>query len=175
MIHDLAHPWDEPGMPRHALMGAAAVRVLLGERVAALIKGHVPAKRYLVTVDPAYREQLSPGSVDTLIAQGGDLSAAEVTAFTARPHWRAAVALRRADDGAKVPDAVVAGLDHWLPILPRSRQLTPVPWGRHGHSSEAAASHAVPHVDHLAEVVVAVADRLPGDVERHGFSRPHPV
>src|SRR5262245_47244388 len=51
LIHDLAHPWDERGQPHHATLGAAAVRQLLGERVAALIAGHVAAKRYLVTVD----------------------------------------------------------------------------------------------------------------------------
>lgn len=30
LIHDLAHPWDGPGQPRHATMGADAVRTILG-------------------------------------------------------------------------------------------------------------------------------------------------
>src|SRR5215510_13579646 len=47
LVHDLAHPWDGPGQPRHAALGARAVRALLGSRIADLIAGHVPAKRYL--------------------------------------------------------------------------------------------------------------------------------
>ncbi len=117
LIHDLAHPWDEAGMPRHAVMGAAAVRGLLGARMAALIEGHVPAKRYLVTVDPAYRALLSSGSIETLAAQGGDLTPAHAAAFEANPDWRATVALRRADDAAKVVGAQVPDLDHWLPAI----------------------------------------------------------
>jgi predicted HD phosphohydrolase len=113
LIHDLAHPWDGPGQPRHALMAADAVRGLMGERVADLVAGHVPAKRYLVTTDPDYRARLSADSIATLAAQGGDLSADEVAWFESLPHWEAMVVLRRADDGAKVPGAVVAGLDRW--------------------------------------------------------------
>ena len=42
---------------------------------------------------------------------------AEVAAAEALPHWAAAVALRRADDGAKVPGADVPPLEHWTPII----------------------------------------------------------
>jgi predicted HD phosphohydrolase len=117
LVHDLAHPWDGPGQPNHHRLGADAVRDLLGARVAALVEAHVDAKRYLVTVDPAYRATLSPGSIHTLAAQGSDLSPAEVAAAEALPHWAAAVALRRADDGAKVPGADVPPLEHWTPII----------------------------------------------------------
>ena len=34
LIHDLAHPWDGPGQPRHATTGADAVRTILGVIVA---------------------------------------------------------------------------------------------------------------------------------------------
>ncbi|MEY4248361.1 MAG: hypothetical protein RIS69_1908, partial [Actinomycetota bacterium] len=94
LIHDLAHPWDGPGQPRHATMGAEAVRPILGDRVAALIEGHVPAKRFLVTTRPEYRALLSEDSIMTLAAQGGDLTDAEVAAFTTNPWWEAMVALR---------------------------------------------------------------------------------
>ena len=114
LIHDLAHPWDGPGQPRHATMGADAVRGVLGERVASLIEGHVPAKRYLVSTRPEYRSVLSTDSIMTLEAQGGDLTADEIRAFESHPHWRAMVALRVADDAAKDPRAVVPGLDHWI-------------------------------------------------------------
>ena len=119
LVHDLAHPWDEAGQPRHALMGADAVRALLGERVARLIAGHVPAKRWLVSADAAYRAALSPGSIATLAAQGGDMSPVERAWFEALPDWQAMVALRRADDGAKVPGADVPGLIAWVDAVRR--------------------------------------------------------
>ncbi len=117
LIHDLAHPWDGPGQPRHATMGADAVRTILGERVAALIEGHVSAKRFLVTTQPEYRDLLSPDSVMTLEAQGGDLSLQEVVDFQSNPWWEAMVALRIADEGAKDPNAVVPELEHWIDAI----------------------------------------------------------
>jgi predicted HD phosphohydrolase len=117
LVHDLAHPWDGPGQPRHATMGAAAVTDLLGARIATLIRAHVPAKRYLVATCPGYAALLSADSVMTLEAQGGPMSPAEVAAFEQDPDAAAMVALRLADDGAKIPGAVVPGLDHWEPVL----------------------------------------------------------
>ncbi len=119
LVHDLAHPWDEAGQPRHALMGGDAVRPLLGERVARLIAGHVPAKRWLVTCDPGYRATLSAGSIATLAAQGADMSAAERAWVESLPDWQAMVMLRRADDGAKVPGADVPGLEAWADAIRR--------------------------------------------------------
>jgi gamma-butyrobetaine dioxygenase len=64
----------------------------------------VRAKRYLCAIEPAYLEVLSPGSVASLQRQGGPMDGAEVAAFEANPGWEDAVALRRWDDQAKVPD-----------------------------------------------------------------------
>ena len=94
LVHDLAHPWDGAGQPRHAALGADAVRPVLGDRVARLVEGHVAAKRYLVTVDPGYGDWLSPDSVTTLRAQGGAMTDDEVAAFAADPDVGAMVALR---------------------------------------------------------------------------------
>ena len=119
LVHDIAHPWDGPGQPKHAIMGADAVRQVLGERVASLVAGHVPAKRWLVTNDPAYQRQLSADSVTTLVAQGGVMSVDEVRSFESLDDYHCMIALRRADDGAKVPGALVPGLDTWLDALHR--------------------------------------------------------
>ena len=110
LVHDLAHPWDGPGQPRHATMGAIAVRDVLGDRVADLILSHVPAKRYLVATREEYSALLSPDSVMTLAAQGGPMNAEEVEAFERNPDLAAMVDLRIADDGAKVPGKVVPPL-----------------------------------------------------------------
>jgi predicted HD phosphohydrolase len=117
LLHDLAHPWDGAGQTDHAAIGAAAVRPILGERVAQLIAGHVEAKRYLVAVTPDYLGRLSVDSVATLEAQGGPLSPDEAGRFASRPDRRALVGLRLADDAAKVPGAVVPGLVGWATTL----------------------------------------------------------
>lgn len=110
LVHDLAHPWDGPGQPRHASMGAIAVRAVLGDRVAELILSHVPAKRYLVATHEEYASILSPDSVMTLAAQGGPMTADEIAAFEENDDLQAMVELRIADDGAKIPGKVVAPL-----------------------------------------------------------------
>jgi len=98
-------------------MGAQAVSDLLGSRVGFLIEAHVDAKRYLVATDADYQATLSPGSVVTLAAQGGPLEAEEIATVERHGDWGAAVALRRADDGAKVVGADVPGLDHWIDAI----------------------------------------------------------
>jgi predicted HD phosphohydrolase len=110
LVHDLAHPWDGPGQPRHASMGAIAVRDVLGDRVADLILSHVPAKRYLVSTREEYSSVLSPDSVMTLAAQGGPMNEDEIAEFERHNELQAMIDLRIADDGAKVPGKVVPGL-----------------------------------------------------------------
>lgn len=119
LVHDIGHqlvPGDDAG---HGIAGAHAVRSLLGDRVARLVEYHVPAKRYLVAVDPDYRSTLSPISVTTLAAQGGPMSAAEIAHHEALPDWPAALVLRHADEAAKVPGRTVPTLAHWRPVLER--------------------------------------------------------
>jgi predicted HD phosphohydrolase len=117
LLHDVGHLLAPGHEDAHGAVGAAFVRPVLGQRVAALIEAHVPAKRYLVTVDPGYRSQLSDGSIRTLEVQGDAMSDAEVEAFRAAPYAEAAVQLRRADEAAKDPAADVTDLATWLPTL----------------------------------------------------------
>lgn len=115
LVHDLGHvavPDDADGHGRH---GRVLFEGLLGGRVAALVELHVPAKRYLVTVESGYGDTLSPGSVLTLAEQGGPMTLDEVSWFTAQRHHRDAIVLRRADEAAKVPGRQVPGLDEWIP------------------------------------------------------------
>ena len=125
LIHDIGHAL----MPRggevddvqhdliHGIVAGDAVRDLLGDRVAELVELHVPAKRYLVTVESSYGGVLSKMSAVTLANQGGPMTNEEVEEFEALPELDAAVALRRADEAAKVPGRDVPGLDHWRPII----------------------------------------------------------
>jgi predicted HD phosphohydrolase len=115
LVHDIGHRLGSD--EEHGQLGADAVRPVLGERVAALVAAHVPAKRYLIATDPAYRARLSPDSVRTLALQGGAFSADEARAFAAEPHAADALALRRADEEAKVPGRAVGPLQGWLAVL----------------------------------------------------------
>jgi len=120
LVHDLG--WLDRGPEgrvrmrpdaAHDARGARLVAPVLGPRVARLVGGHVTAKRYLVVTDPAYRARLSTRSVETLEFQGGELDADAMREFAASPDRDDIVALRRADERAKVPGASVPGLVAW--------------------------------------------------------------
>jgi predicted HD phosphohydrolase len=115
LIHDIGHQFGSDA--EHGRLGAAEVRDLLGERVAGLIEGHVPAKRFLVATDEHYAAVLSEDSTETLKLQGGPMTEVEVAQFSNRPFSDDAVLLRRADDRAKVPGQRVPSLDHWLEVV----------------------------------------------------------
>jgi predicted HD phosphohydrolase len=115
LVHDIGHRFGSD--EEHGRLGADAVRPALGERVATLVEAHVPAKRYLVATDATYRDRLSPDSVRTLAVQGGALPDEEARAFAGAPYAASAVALRRADEEAKVAGRAVTPLERWLELL----------------------------------------------------------
>ncbi len=117
LVHDIGHLVAGATDEAHAVDGAAAVRATLGERVAGIVALHVEAKRYLVTADGAYDDELSEDSVVSLGRQGGAFSAPEAAAFLTRPLAAEAVTLRRADDHGKDLALLVRPLDSWLPTL----------------------------------------------------------
>ncbi|RVU22813.1 HD domain-containing protein [Streptomyces antnestii] len=114
LVHDIGHrlrPGDDAG---HADTAADAVRPLLGQRVARLVRLHVPAKRYLAMSDPA--RGLSPQSALTLEVQGGPMTPAEAAAFARDPLAEDAVTLRQADDAGKVVGLDAGVLEDWRPV-----------------------------------------------------------
>ena len=113
-IADIAFPDDHA---HHDRVGAALVEPLFGDRVAKLVGAHVTAKRYLLTTEPAYRDGLSPRSVETLLIQGEALTPRECAELEADPDVAQIVALRRADERAKNPSARVPGLAAWRSLL----------------------------------------------------------
>src|SRR5262249_46041577 len=119
LVHDLGwlerdgDSWTLRLDAAHDVEGRQLVGPLLGPRVADLVGGHVAAKRFLLATDPAYRNVLSARSETTLQFQGGVMTAAEADEFAAVPHSGDLVALRRADDNAKVRGKQVPGLDAW--------------------------------------------------------------
>ncbi len=124
-MHDIGHllvPGDDAG---HGRTGAAAVRELLGTRVARLVEPHVVAKRYLAATDSQHAAKLSASSRRTLVSQGGPMTSTEAVAFEADPEFAAALALRRADDAGKVVGLAVAPLEFWRPVIERVAAAQP--------------------------------------------------
>ena len=117
LVHDIGHDLVPEDQDRHGVHAAEAVRWLLGERVARLVELHVPAKRYLITVDPRYTNLLSARSAMTVQQQGGPMTSGDLIAFEDTGCSADALILRMADDGAKVPGAVVPPLDAWRASL----------------------------------------------------------
>jgi len=123
LVHDLGWLESRGGAwtlrldAAHDVEGRALVEGLLGPRIAALVGGHVAAKRYLLATDRDYASLLSARSEETLGFQGGVMTPAEVTEFEGRPDRDDLVALRRADDAAKVRGATVDPLESWRPAV----------------------------------------------------------
>ena len=121
LLHDVGHllhglPEDvaERGVDgRHEEAGARWLRDVFGPAVAEPVRLHVAAKRYLCAVEPGYRAALSAASELSLQLQGGPFTADEVRRFEREPYWDSAVAVRRWDDGAKVPGLRTPGLEHY--------------------------------------------------------------
>lgn len=127
-LHDFGHICADPdvsgsmegyGIVRHERVGAEALRKLgFSEKIAALVAGHVQAKRYLVATDPGYFAGLSEASKYTLEQQGGLMSPAEREEFERDPLFPSHIQLRRIDERAKASEYPTGDLD-WLEKLMR--------------------------------------------------------
>jgi gamma-butyrobetaine dioxygenase len=125
LLHDIGHllhglPEDvaERGVDgRHEEAGASWLKRYFGPAVVDPVRLHVAAKRYLCTVEPNYCAVLSAASQRSLHLQRGFMSSQEVCQFQQEPSFRSAVAVRRWDDGAKVPELSVPGLEHYRTCL----------------------------------------------------------
>ncbi len=113
LLHDIGHILGEQDLPAdcskdlddaHEDRGYEFLKAHFTESVSEPVRLHVAAKRYLVTVDPEYRDKLSPTSLKSFEDQGGEMNTDEVRAFESNPHFQAAVRLRKWDDQAKQTD-----------------------------------------------------------------------
>ena len=105
---------------RHGDQGADWLAQWFGPGVTEPVRLHVAAKRYLCAVEPGYFGALSAASVHTLRVQGGPMTPAQSAQFEASPWCQAALRLRRWDDAAKDPGAVVPPVGYYQRLL---RQL----------------------------------------------------
>ena len=125
LLHDVGHLLHFEGEDaahrgldtRHEELAAEALASHLPPSVLDPIRMHVAAKRYLCFAEPEYMQGLSPSSVESLKLQGGPMTAGEAEEYLATPHAREAVALRRADDAAKIAGLEVPGLDTYRTLV----------------------------------------------------------
>jgi putative nucleotidyltransferase with HDIG domain len=107
LFHDIGHMFmmDDThgfGAANHASASARVLRRFgFPKSVYETVAEHANAKRYLVAIDPEYRNRLSSASRTTLRAQGGPMTAAECREFEQKPNFHDIIALRRFDDAAK--------------------------------------------------------------------------
>jgi predicted HD phosphohydrolase len=129
LLHDVGHMVGlaEPtahgrmgdcGTVAHEGVGASWLADLrFAPRVAALVRRHVDAKRYLCAVDAGYEARLSPASRTTLGYQGGPMAADEVARFNADAEKDVILKMRGFDEAAKDPAAVVPPLASYRALL----------------------------------------------------------
>jgi gamma-butyrobetaine dioxygenase len=107
----LADDWD------HETVGADWIQPRFGDVVAAPVRQHVAAKRFLCATDPAYFSVLSPASIASLEVQGGPFTEAEVAEYSQQPGADDGVRLRRWDDDGKVAGLTIPDLADFGPLL----------------------------------------------------------
>jgi gamma-butyrobetaine dioxygenase len=138
LLHDIGHGFAAPPPrgreklydDRHELVGAMWLRNVFVPEVSEPVLNHVPGKRYLIATNKAYWDHLAPDSKQSLMLQGGPMSAKEIEAFHARPFWAEGVKLRTWDDEAKAWETPLPPLERFVPALEasfRSEPLTPGP------------------------------------------------
>lgn len=126
LLHDIGHILDAESLPkdsdgnlddRHEEHAYDWLVAHFGTAVADPVRLHVPAKRYLCTVEPEYVNALSPTSHKSYLDQGGPMVEKELARFRAEPHYDAALRLRRWDDAAKVAGKVTPPIEDFVPPL----------------------------------------------------------
>ncbi|WP_374355029.1 phosphonate degradation HD-domain oxygenase [Chitinimonas sp.] len=125
LLHDLGHMLFEQADDAlaagsddlHQYRILPFLRGLLPDAVVEPIGLHVEAKRYLCLSEPGYHAALSPASQLSLQLQGGPMQATEAARFEQNPYAKAAIALRRHDDAAKVPGLSTPDFAYFLPRL----------------------------------------------------------
>ena len=89
------------------------------EPIPTLVKGHVLAKRYLVSTRKNYYDKLSNASKQTLEEQGGKFSEEQCLNFKSHPFSKYMIKIREYDDKAKVKNKPIISLNYYKYLLIR--------------------------------------------------------
>ncbi len=129
LLHDIGHLYGHQlerqrmgdfGVVDHESLGA---KYLLSKgfspKVAALVEGHVLAKRYLCYVNPEYLNNLSQASMETLKQQGGPMNKEEAARFRLSPYFELSIRMRHWDEEAKIPELKLPPIASYKDMLLR--------------------------------------------------------
>lgn len=108
-LHDIGHMVadisDDLGAEDHDIKGAEWLRDHgFSDRIIAVVKEHVNAKRYLCQRYPNYFQKLSDASRSTLQLQGGIMTETEAKVFETKPFFEDIIMIRLWDEQAKNKD-----------------------------------------------------------------------
>jgi 2-amino-1-hydroxyethylphosphonate dioxygenase (glycine-forming) len=127
LLHDIGHLISiENNLEQIGVYGAKnhekigydfAINYNLGKKIAHLIEYHVQTKRYLVTTDKNYYNNLSDASKKTLEKQGKMMNEKEIIEFNNNPYFKDDLKIREYDDKAKLEDIKLKSLDYYLNII----------------------------------------------------------
>lgn len=117
-FHDIGHllvyenetieKMGELGVKNHEEIGADFMRSIgFNHNICEFIKNHINTKRYLITKNKSYYDNLSDASKKTFEYQGGVLNNLEISNFEKNPLLNLHIQLREFDDKAKSIDKIL--------------------------------------------------------------------
>lgn len=128
-LHDIGHlvgmkddlpRMGDVGTQGHETVGENFLKDLgFPETITNFVRGHVEAKRYLVFKYPDYHEKLSPSSQQTLVYQGGPMTAEEAENFEKLKHFKALLKMRNWDDQGKIKNTPTDPLEKYESMCKR--------------------------------------------------------
>ena len=96
---------DGLGLCNHENIGADLLEKWgFPKSLTSLGRNHVLAKRYLISINPEYHNNISDASKKTYLKQGGKLTDDEINAFKRSTEYDVSIRMRIWDDRAKVTD-----------------------------------------------------------------------
>lgn len=127
LLHDLGHlityhelgyhPEEKSGDSHHEKVAADYLARVFSDAVVKPVRLHVTAKRYLFSIDPGYRLELSDASIESLRLQGGEMDQRSQESFEGSPWFQQALQLRQFDELGKQPTMDVPGFDDYRELL----------------------------------------------------------
>ena len=133
-LHDLGHQLNNSsqmvmdgqilGLQDHENLGADYLLSLgLSPDICDLIRNHVHAKRYLITTNPDYKDNLSTASKMTLRLQGSEMNQSELENFRNHYNFNKYLLVRKYDDMSKNTTILNIKQLHQLLSLVRKLEL----------------------------------------------------
>ena len=107
-LNDGANQMGKYGVKAHEETGSNFLKLYRFPSLTCdLVKGHVAAKRFQVTINKIYYDSLSEASKESLKYQGGEMSKEELIDFIKDPLYDYHLKMREWDDLAKETDPII--------------------------------------------------------------------